>query len=201
MARIAADRPPAAPVSPRQMVRRERILDAATELAAAADYDRVQMLDVAKSAGVAIGTLYRYFPSKTHLFAALFDARIGRFVDAHWTGTGAEPIAELGENLVALNRDLLRTPRLCGAMLQAAAGSYMTGPTEDGLVSESALPQAISHTLTRLAPERDHVEVIRLLVYSWWGVLVSSLGHKTSARRAEDDMRLATRLILADYTR
>jgi AcrR family transcriptional regulator len=39
------------------MVRRERILDAAAELAAAADYDRVQMVDIAKSAGVAIGTL------------------------------------------------------------------------------------------------------------------------------------------------
>src|SRR6266567_4761567 len=132
MARIAEVRSPAAPVSERQMVRRERILDAAAELGSAADYDRVQMVDVAKSAGVAIGTLYRYFPSKTHLFGALFDARIGRFLDEHWSTGGPDPIAELGENLVALNRELLRSPRLCGAMLQAAAGTYMIGPTEDG---------------------------------------------------------------------
>jgi AcrR family transcriptional regulator len=188
-------------MSPRQMARRERILDAAAELAAAADYDRVQMLDVAKSAEVAIGTLYRYFPSKTHLFAALFDATIGRFVDEHWSTGGADPIAELGENLVALNRALIHAPRLCGAMLQAASATYMAGPTEDGLVPESALPQVIARTLANLATDRDHMAVIRLLVYSWWGVLVSSLGHKTSPARAQDDMRLATRLVLADYTR
>ncbi|MBU3064293.1 TetR family transcriptional regulator [Nocardia sp. NEAU-G5] len=201
MARIAEVRSPAAPVSERQMVRRERILDAAAELGSAADYDRVQMVDVAKAAGVAIGTLYRYFPSKTHLFAALFDAKIGRFLDARWATGGPDPIAELGENLVALNRELLRTPRLCGAMLQAAAGTYMTGPTEDGLMSQTVLPQAILRTLTELAPDRANMDVIRLLVYSWWGVLVSALGHKTSPRRAEDDVRLATRLLLADYAR
>lgn len=201
MARIAEVRSPAAPVSERQMVRRERILDAAAELGSAADYDRVQMVDVAKSAGVAIGTLYRYFPSKTHLFAALFDAKIGRFLDTHWATGGPDPIAELGENLVALNRELLRTPRLCGAMLQAAAGTYMTGPTEDGLMSQTVLPQAILRTLTELASQRANMDVIRLLVYSWWGVLVSALGHKTSPSRSEDDVRLATRLLLADYAR
>jgi len=201
MARIAEVRPPAAPVSERQMVRRERILDAAAELAAAADYDRVQMVDIAKSAGVAIGTLYRYFPSKTHVFAAVFDARIGRIIDGHWSTGGPDPIAELGENLVALNRELLRSRPLCGAMLKAAAATYMSSPTEDGLMSQTVLPQAILRMLTTVAPDRVNMDVIRLLVYSWWGVLVSALGHKTSPGRAEDDVRLATRLLLADFAR
>ena len=33
------------------------------------DYDTIQMKDVAAAAGVALGTLYRYFASKEHLFA------------------------------------------------------------------------------------------------------------------------------------
>src|SRR4051794_37468752 len=33
------------------------------------EYDKIQVRDVAEEAGVALGTLYRYFNSKDHLFA------------------------------------------------------------------------------------------------------------------------------------
>jgi AcrR family transcriptional regulator len=52
-----------------QRERRQRIVDAAVELMCDVDYDRVQVKDVADRAGVALGTLYRYFNSKDHLFA------------------------------------------------------------------------------------------------------------------------------------
>ena len=39
------------------------------------------MHDVAKDAGVAIATLYRYFPSKTHLFTALMGAQVERLAE------------------------------------------------------------------------------------------------------------------------
>ncbi len=53
-----------------QAARRERVLRAALELGASGGYDAVQMRDVATSAGVALGTIYRYFSSKDHLLAA-----------------------------------------------------------------------------------------------------------------------------------
>jgi AcrR family transcriptional regulator len=53
-----------------QAARRQRVLDAATKLAAEGGYDAVQMRDVAQEAGVALGTIYRYFASKDHLLAA-----------------------------------------------------------------------------------------------------------------------------------
>src|SRR3954447_5080881 len=53
-----------------QLARRERILDAAMELATEGGYDAVQMREVAERADVALGTLYRYFPSKVHLLVA-----------------------------------------------------------------------------------------------------------------------------------
>ena len=40
------------------------------KLAAEGGYDAVQMRDVAGEAGVALGTIYRYFASKDHLLAA-----------------------------------------------------------------------------------------------------------------------------------
>ncbi len=56
---------------PPQRVRRERIVRAALELLQSGEYDTIQMRDVAARAGVALGTLYRYFASKEHLYAAV----------------------------------------------------------------------------------------------------------------------------------
>src|SRR5215472_8637953 len=55
------------PGSAAQQMRRKRILDATLALASQGGYDAVQMRAVAERADVALGTLYRYFPSKIHL--------------------------------------------------------------------------------------------------------------------------------------
>jgi AcrR family transcriptional regulator len=52
-----------------QRERRERIVDAALRLMAETEYAKIQVKDVTDEAGVALGTLYRYFHSKDHLFA------------------------------------------------------------------------------------------------------------------------------------
>ncbi|GAA3392689.1 TetR/AcrR family transcriptional regulator [Cryptosporangium minutisporangium] len=54
-----------------QLARRERIVLAALQLLQNQEYDRIQIRDVAQEAGVALGTLYRYFSSKEHLYAAV----------------------------------------------------------------------------------------------------------------------------------
>ncbi len=60
---------PAVATTESQRARRGRILGAATGLLEQRPYDRIQMRDVAEAGGVALGTLYRYFPSKEQLFA------------------------------------------------------------------------------------------------------------------------------------
>ncbi|WP_104160283.1 TetR/AcrR family transcriptional regulator [Arthrobacter sp. ZGTC212] len=52
-----------------QVERRQRILDAAKNLLRANEYESIQIRDVASEANVALGTLYRYFSSKEHLYA------------------------------------------------------------------------------------------------------------------------------------
>jgi AcrR family transcriptional regulator len=68
---------PAAPVLPDpatlpagQQERRDRIVHAAFALLERGEYDAIQMRDVAREAGVALATIYRYFTSKEHLYAA-----------------------------------------------------------------------------------------------------------------------------------
>lgn len=53
-----------------QQERRERIVRAAITLLERGEYDAIQMRDVAQEAAVALGTVYRYFTSKEHLYAA-----------------------------------------------------------------------------------------------------------------------------------
>jgi AcrR family transcriptional regulator len=55
----------------RLAAREQAILDAATALAAEGGMNAVQIAAVAERAGIAAGTVYRYFPSKIDLVAAL----------------------------------------------------------------------------------------------------------------------------------
>ena len=54
----------------RQQERRQRIVRAAIALLERGEYEAIQMRDVAQEAGVALATIYRYFTSKEHLYAA-----------------------------------------------------------------------------------------------------------------------------------
>jgi TetR/AcrR family transcriptional regulator, cholesterol catabolism regulator len=56
-------------LSSRQAARRQRLLDGALALLEERDYERISVREVAEAAGVALATLYHYFPSKDHLFA------------------------------------------------------------------------------------------------------------------------------------
>jgi AcrR family transcriptional regulator len=57
-------------MTPNQLARRRRLLEAVPELVADGYDDDMQMKDIAERSGVALGTIYRYFSSKDHLVAA-----------------------------------------------------------------------------------------------------------------------------------
>ena len=64
-----------------QRERRKRILDATLALASKGGYDAVQMRAVAERADVALGTLYRYFPSKIHLLVGALTEEMDQIQD------------------------------------------------------------------------------------------------------------------------
>ena len=63
-----------------QLARRQRIVEAALRALESQEYEQIQIRDVAQAAEVALGTLYRYFSSKEHLYAAVLQewAAFGR---------------------------------------------------------------------------------------------------------------------------
>ncbi|WP_307781803.1 TetR/AcrR family transcriptional regulator [Streptomyces sp. MBT65] len=200
MARPAEGRQPAAPMSSGQAARRVRILRAASELGAREGLASVQMHDVAKEAGVAIATVYRYFPSKPYLFMAVLEWHIEQFVGGHATVAeeGTDAAAEIAELLITLSVKLLDSPLLASAVALSSFTEYTSVvPARTDLV-DSALGQAILRLLgggVREASETDRSRA-RLLIYGWWGLFVAMLTEELSTAEAETNMRLAARLLL-----
>src|SRR6266496_348819 len=99
---------------------RERIVTAARELIAEGGYVAAPIAAVADRAGVAVGTVYRHFPSKSDLFAEVFREASQHEVDAMAeavhasSGAAAERIAA-GVEVFA--RRALRGRRLAWALL------------------------------------------------------------------------------------
>ncbi|QSE40090.1 TetR/AcrR family transcriptional regulator [Rhodococcus erythropolis] len=60
-----------------QLERRRRLTTAVVEMLAEMPSDRIQMKEVSERSGVALGTLYRYFPTKQQLLAAAMTAWSG----------------------------------------------------------------------------------------------------------------------------
>ncbi|MFF4563653.1 TetR/AcrR family transcriptional regulator [Streptomyces sp. NPDC001435] len=85
--------PPRQRLSPAE--RRAQLLTVAARLFAAHPYDEVLMEDVAERAGVSRALLYRHFPSKRDLFAALYQ----QVADELLAKTRLDPTATLVEQL------------------------------------------------------------------------------------------------------
>ena len=201
VARPADLRRPAAPASSRQAARRVRILRAASELGAREGLSGVQMHDVAKEAGVAIATLYRYFPSKPYLFLAVLEWHIEQFLGGRDGGApadeGTDPATEVADTLVALSGKLLASPLLASAVALSSFAEYASAvPTRFDIV-ERALGQRLLHLLSGRADPETERSRVRLLVYSWWGLFVAMLTEEITTEQAEADLHLAARLIAA----
>ena len=193
MPRIAEARPPAEPSSPEQKERYRRILRAAARHGAAKGLERMQMHDVAKDAGVAIATLYRYFPSKTHLFTALMAARVEELFDrvADFP-PGVDPAGGVSDLLVRAGRELLARPLLAHAMMQsnnasvAQSGSGVTKVFADLMLQVLGLDD----------PDEDQERLIRITEAAWYGIIMSALNGHITPHQAEEDTRVACRRLL-----
>src|SRR6266566_1779130 len=115
-----------------QRERRKRILDATLALASKGGYDAVQMRTVAERADVALGTLYRYFPSKIHLLVSGLARELERGQERldRTVIPGDTPYDRVLFMLGRITRAMQRDPHLTEAMTRAFMFADATAATE-----------------------------------------------------------------------
>jgi AcrR family transcriptional regulator len=112
-------------VTARLAARHEAIIGAARALASESGLTAVQIVPVAERAGIAAGTVYRYFPSKDDLVAALVSATAEREIAVIRRAAAAAPgpLSGLAAAIMAFATGTLQTRRLAWAMLAEAGNA------------------------------------------------------------------------------
>jgi AcrR family transcriptional regulator len=183
-----------------QRARRERILAATLALAARGGYEAVQMREVAERSEVALGTLYRYFPSKIHLLVSAMKAETDRLAARLSRrqvpgATRAERVSFVRERST---RSLQRDPLLTEAMIRAlmAADASVAGEV-------SAVRQGMSDLIVAAirgddAPSDHDEELAAILQDVWFARQIAWLGGRIGAADVWRDIHTAITLVLAD---
>ncbi|MFF4171817.1 TetR family transcriptional regulator [Streptomyces sp. NPDC001744] len=190
------DHGPAAPLTERQEERRRRILDASTRLASRGGFDAVQMREVAEEAGVALGTLYRYFPSKVHLLVAVMQDQLRHL---HTTlrkrpPAGADPAERVAETLMRAFRALQREPQLADAMVRALIFADRSVSAEVDEVSRLTTAIVLDAMGTG-HPTPARRSVVRVIEHTWHSALITWLSGRSSIAQVKIDIETVCRLI------
>jgi len=103
----------------RMHARHDAIVDAARDAAAAGGMAAVQIAPVAERAGVAAGTVYRYFPGKIELVGALVESVAEREVNAIRRAADAAPgpLSALAAAIATFGARALRHRKLAWAVI------------------------------------------------------------------------------------
>jgi len=191
------DDPPPGGLAASQAARRRRVLHATLELAGRGGFDGVQMRDVAAEAGVALGTVYRYFESKERLLleANLTQVeRLRRRLQAR-PPTGADAAERVVDVLRRATNALLRDPETTAAMVRALGSAQR---------SEADVVRRITREMTGIItaamhpgpPDERDLAVARVLQQVWFSALIGWVGGVDPPERVLDDLAAATRLLL-----
>ena len=98
---------------------RSRILEAARALVSEGGWKEAQVASVAAAAGMATGTVYRYFPSKADLFVEVLSAVSQREVDVMTDVAKSDgaAVGRLHSAVATFVRRAMRNPRLAYALI------------------------------------------------------------------------------------
>jgi AcrR family transcriptional regulator len=181
-----------------QRERRKRILDATLAIASKGGYEAVQMRAVAERADVAVGTLYRYFPSKVHLLVSALGREFERIeAKTDRTAIAGTPYERLHQMISRLNRAMQRNPLLTEAMTRAFvfADASAAGEVDHvGKLMDSMFARAMSDG----EPTEDQYHIARVISDVWLSNLLAWLTRRASATDVSKRLDLAVRLLIGD---
>ena len=180
-----------------QRDRRKRILDATLALASKGGYDAVQMRTVAEQADVALGTLYRYFPSKIHLLVS------GLVREFEQTQEKLNRKAILGDTpydrmlyvLGRITRSMQREPNLAEAMTRAFMFADPSAAAEVNTVAR-LMEEMLTKAMHEGEPSADDKAIARIIGDVWLSNLVAWVTRRASANDVSNHLELAARLLL-----
>ncbi|WP_051515481.1 TetR family transcriptional regulator [Candidatus Blastococcus massiliensis] len=154
-----------------QAARTDRMIRAAIELAGQGGYEAVQMREVARIAGVALATLYRYYPSKNELLLAAVRYEMGKLSDDVHTRPprAATPERRAGEVFARAFQAMRNDPGFAHAALS---------------VRQSPAPFG-AHEATQPAPTGTEYTFVDMAARAAWG-----RGHRVTAAQ-----RLALQMV------
>ncbi|MEU6216364.1 TetR family transcriptional regulator [Streptomyces sp. NPDC047022] len=185
------------PLTERQEARRRRILRASAQLASRGGFDAVQMREVAESSQVALGTLYRYFPSKVHLLVATMQDQL-----AHMHGTlrkkppaGERASERVAETLMRAFRALQREPHLADAMVRALTFADRSVSPEVDQVSRQTTAIILDAMGLEHEPTPEQLSAVRVIEHTWHSALITWLSGRASIAQVKIDIETVCRLI------
>jgi AcrR family transcriptional regulator len=187
-----------------QRDRHRRILETAIALASEGGFEAVQMRLVAERADVALGTLYRYFPSKIHLLVSALGqelARANQAAERH-PPPGDSPAERVMHVLAHTTRTLQREPHLTEALTRA----FMFADSSVFREIEQVEQQVSRLLLRAIRPDDGDrpragdrtraVEVTRVIGDVWLASLVKWVTGRSSAEDVAASMEVTVRLLL-----
>lgn len=182
-----------------QRARRARIIQATLALASRGGYEAVQMRAVAERSEVALGTLYRYFPSKVHLLVSAMAFELERMSSRLQRKAipGATRQERASFVLERTTRSLQRDPNLTEALVRAmmaADASVANEVTAVRAQMSGLITQALRNGSQ--SSEDDDEAYANVLQDVWFARHIAWLGGRAETDNVWDEIDQAIKLVL-----
>jgi AcrR family transcriptional regulator len=181
-----------------QHLRRKRILQAAAALASRGGVEAMQMRTVAERAGVALGTLYRYFPSKMDLVVAVVNEEMDTLeasLERRPPSSGT-PAGRAVEVLMRATRGLMREPELADALIRSLLLSDVRTDLADRM---AAMLARVAEDVEDAAPDEVRHVLLRSLSSVWVMEMIELLRGHSDNERIQERLEIAAERLLAGF--
>jgi AcrR family transcriptional regulator len=179
-----------------QHQRRRRIVQAAAALASRGGVEAMQMRTVAERAGVALGTLYRYFPSKMDLVVAVVNEEMDTLEGSleRRPPRSDSPAGRAVEVLMRATRGLMREPELADALFRSLLLSDVKTDFGDRMTG------MLARVAGDAGPGADERSVLlRSLANVWAMEMIEMLRSHTGNEQIQARLEIAAGRLLAGF--
>jgi AcrR family transcriptional regulator len=157
----------------------------------------VQMRAVAERADVALGTLYRYFPSKIHLLVSALTEEFDEMQEKldRKPVPGDTPTDRVMYVLSRVTRKMQRDPMLTEAMTRAFMFADPSAAAEVNTVANQMVAM-FTRAMHDGEPSAEDIAIARVIGDVWLSNLVAWVTRRASADDVSSRLELAARLLL-----